>query len=94
MSREETKRLSPYWRRLVTAADKILTRRIEKLEARTVKPEWCLVADDKARMVKQQWEIEGLRDMQKDVRSGGFWGKAVAFEAVLGEKPCLLFSNH
>lgn len=94
MSEKPVKSLSPYWQKLATAADEILQRRIEKLQAKTVNPDYCLLPGDKARMTRQQWDIEGMQEMQKDVRKGGIVGKLTAFETVLGEKPCLIFGKN
>ncbi len=94
MSDKQPKTLSPYWQKLVNAADVILQRRIDGLQARTVRPEWCLAADDKMRMARQKMELDGMKDVQKAVRRGGFWGKIAAFDTVLSEKPCLVFSKN
>lgn len=94
MSGEQMKPLSPYWQKLVNAADTILQQRIDSLRARTVQPEWCLAADDKMRMAKQQMEVDGMKDVQKAVRRGGFLGKTATLDTVLSEKPCLVFSKN
>lgn len=90
----EPKKLSPYWQKLANAADEILQERIERLQKKTVDPEYCLMDDDKARMMRQQWDIEGMQQMQKDVRKGGLIGKITAFETVLSSKPSLVFRKN
>ena len=88
---KKTIKLSPYWARITKAADKILSTKIEELKKRTVDPDLCLTNDDKFKMTKREMELNGLKDIQQHVRKGDFAGKLWAVDAVMGEKPCLLF---
>lgn len=94
MSLNDKPKLSPYWKRITAEAEVILRRRIEELDKKTVDPAFCLLPDDKYRMTRQQWDIDGLKENLDTVRKGGFWGKLAAFDAVLAERPGLIFRRN
>lgn len=86
------KALSPYWNRLSKEAGHILERQIQELEKRTVPPEYCILSEDKYRMVKQEMEIDGIKSILDTVKQGGLWGKVWAIDTVLKENPRLVFN--
>lgn len=93
MSLNPHEKLSPYWQRIVTEADKIVLRQMD--EARAYR-DWIAAKpspwqEDNLTKVKLQWELEGLAEEREMIRKGGFWGKLWAAYEVLGEKPSLVF---
>ena len=91
MGLENKQKLSPYWAKITAEAEKIIARRIHELQEKTVDPAYCLASDDRWRMTRQQWDIEGMQETLESVRKGGFWGKMAAIDAVLTAKPCMVF---
>jgi hypothetical protein len=83
--------LSPYWNRIVTEAEDILTRQLSELEKKTVSPDFCILKEDQYRMARQEMEIDGIKSIIDTVKEGGTWGKIWAVDTVLKENPSLVF---
>ncbi len=84
-------KLTPYWQRIVTAAESILLGRIEALNEQTVDPSVCLLPEDKLTMAFRQDSADGCRGRLETIREGSRAGKALALGTVLFSRPGLLF---
>ena len=91
MSEQPTK-LTPYWQRIVGAAQAIIERKIADMEAETCDPAWCLLAEDAAYMEERQMDLDFHRYRLEKVKQGRIVGKFWALDAVIDEKPGLLFT--
>lgn len=93
MSNDQTKALSPYWRRITGKAGELLLEKIERLEKQTVDPALCLLPEDAQTMAMRRLDIEGYREILDKVRQGGLAGKLWALDTVWGHSPCMVLGR-